>query len=265
MAKLFAVITAFLMGIAFATPLADAAPPVSTTLIIVGGHGDTTGGWTANQLRSKGWLPKSNKIVKIAYLADATRGEESTADATGKIVAAFNANCLGTAPCELHGVSAGTNPIIRASRQLGVPCGGVDQQACPPEFTNNKKVVLHASPNPLTGVWHSLNNQSFVESFDPFSASFTVKEFPTPGMEHWYHQDDYVANKAPQCFNNAALLYMAAAANSGVHAIQPKNGAHDVWTGPEKVINHEFGAAASTLTVSGNSPVKPTCPDPWYR
>jgi hypothetical protein len=255
MKKLCAVITAVVMGFALANPVANAVPPPRPTMILVGGHGDTTGDNLLNGLRANGWIPPGNKVnvVKIAYLADASRGEESTADATPKIVAAYNANCLGGAKCELHGTSAGTNPVIRASHQLGLP-------------NADTKVVLHGSPNPVTGAWHSLNDQSIVDSFDPYSASFTVKEIPTPGMEHWYHQDDYAANKAPQCFNNAAIFYMAAVFNSGIHGIQPKNGVHDVWTGPDGVINNEFGAAASTLTVSGNSPVKPTCPaDGWYR
>jgi hypothetical protein len=256
MKKLCAVITALLMGFALATPLAHARPLPPLTMILVGGHRDTSGSGIEASLRVAGWIPKSparTNVVKIAYLADATRGEQSTADATAKIVAAYNTNCLGGNKCELHGTSAGTNPVIRASHQLGLPNG-------------NTKVVLHGSPNPLTGAWHSVNNESFVDFLDPFSASFTVKEFPRPGMEHWYHQNDYAANKAPQCFNNAAILYMGVVFTRGVHLPQPKNGVHDVWTGPEGVINHEFGAAASTLTVSGNSPVKPTCPaEGWYR
>ena len=213
MTKLIAVITAAsLMVVAFATPLAHAAPPVTTTLIIVGGHGDTTGGWTANELRSKGLVSpsptRSSKSPTWPTLLAVRRPPpkppaKSSPPSTPTVSAPLPVNCTACPPA--------TNPIIRAARQLGVPCGDVDQQACPPypQFTNNKKVVLHASPNPLTGAWHSLNNQSFVDSFDPYSASFTVKELPTPGMEHWYHQDDYIANKAPQCFNNAALLYMA--------------------------------------------------------
>jgi hypothetical protein len=267
MKKLCAVITALLMGLALATPVAHAKPVPPLTMILVGGHGDPTGANLETGLRANGWIPKgANKvnIVKIAYLADATRGEESTADATPKIVAAYNANCLGTNKCELHGTSAGTNPVIRASRALNL---GDAQNPNNLENPNtNTKVVLHGSPNPVTGAWHSLNDQTFVDAFDPYSASFTVKEIPLPGMEHWYHQDDYAANKAPQCFNSAAILYMAAVFNSGVHWIQPKNGVHDEWIGPDGVKNREFGAAASTLTVSGNSPVKPTCPaDGWYR
>jgi hypothetical protein len=253
MKKILAGIATLLMGFALAAPLGHAGPLPPPTWILVGGHGDPTGSGIDGELFRLGWLPKGklNK-VRIAYLADASRGEESTADATPKIVAAYNANCLTGAKCELHAVSGGGNAAIRASHQLGLP-------------NANTKVVLHATPNTLTGVWHSLNSQSFVDAFDPYSASYTVKEFPRPGMEHWYNQDDYVANKAPQCSNNAALLYMAGVFNNGVHRIQPKAGVHDVWTGPDGVINHEYGAATSQLTVSGRSAVKPTCPDPWYR
>ncbi len=254
--KLLAVIATLLIGFALTAPISHAKPAAPVTMILVGGNGDSTGGNLENGLRANGWIPPgANKVnvVKIAYLADATRGEASTADATPKIVAAYTANCLAGAKCELHGSSAGTNPVIRASRQLGVQNGST-------------RVVLHGSPNPVTGAWHSLNDQSFVDASDPYSASFTVKEVPGTGTEHWYHQDDYAANKAPQCFNNSAIFYMGTVFNSGVHWIQPKSGAHDVWTGPDGVINNEFGAGASTLTVSGNSPVKPTCPTTgWYR
>jgi hypothetical protein len=245
------------MGFALTPSIAFAKPLPPVTMILVGGHGDPSGNGIEYALRANGWIPRNAsaaKVVKIAYLADAARGEESTADAAPKIVAAYNANNCRTAICELHGVSGGTNAVIRASRQLGLD-----------PVPANTKVVLHASPNPATGAWHSLNDQGFVDAFDPYSASYTVKEIPTRGMEHWYHQDDYVANKAPQCFNNTAIWYMVAAFNNGAHAIQPKTGVHDVWTGPDFVKNHEFGAGVSTLTVSGNSPVKPTCPDPWYR
>jgi hypothetical protein len=254
MKRLFALIAALLAGCALTTTLAHAKPSPPVTMILVGGHGDASGDGIEYALRANGFIPKAAsqaRIVKIAYLADATRGDQSTADATPKIVAAYNTYCLSGARCELQGVSLGTNPVIRASNQLALP-------------NASTKVVLHASPNPLTGAWHSLNNQSFVDAFDPYSASFTVKEFPRPGMEHWYHQDDYVANKAPQCFNDSAILYMATVFGSR-HVVQPKNAAHDVWTGPEGVINHEFGGAVSPLTVSGKSAVKPTCPDPWYR
>jgi hypothetical protein len=223
-------------------------------MILVGGGNDTSGDLFEGSLRPLGWIPKNKvTIVKIGYLADPARGEQSTADATPKIVAAYNTYCLGNIKCELHGISMGTNPVIRASRQVGLP-------------NANTKVVLHASPNPVTGAWHSLNSASFVDQFDSISPSFTVKEIPRPGMEHWYHQDDYAANKAPQCFNEAAIVYMGLVFYNGrVHWVQPKTAAHDVWTGPDGVINHEFGAGENPLTVSGQSPVKPTCPTQWYK
>jgi len=255
MKKLCAVITAVLMGFTLATPLAHAKPPPRLTMILVSGHGDTNAVALEQQMRAQGWIPaRDNKlnVVKITYLADASRGELSTEEGADRIVDAYNANCLGGAPCELHGASLGANPAIRASHRLGLP--------------NANKVVLHIAPNPATGAWHSLNNDTLVDAFDQYSGGVTIKEIPREGMEHWYHQDDYAANKAPQCFNDQAIVYQGVAFQfGGAHMIQPKNGVHDVWTGPDKVKNHEFGAAASTLTVSGNSPVKPTCPEVWYR
>jgi hypothetical protein len=255
MKKILAGIATLVTGFALATPLGYAAPQPTLTWILVGGHGDPTGSGIDGELFRLGWYPKGkiNK-VQIAYLADATKGDQSTAEGSEAILKAYNANCKTGAKCEIHAVSGGGNPAIRFANQLGLPNPN----------NPNFKLVLHAVPNTLTGAWHSLNNQSFLDAFDPYSASYTVKEVPRPGTEHWYNQDDYVANKAPQCFSNAALLYMAGAFNSGVHRIQPKAGAHDVWTGPDGVINHEYGAAATQLTVSGRSAVKPTCPDPWY-
>ena len=140
MKKILAGIATLLMGFALAAPLGHAGPLPPPTWILVGGHGDPTGSGIDGELFRLGWLPKGklNK-VRIAYLADASRGEESTADATPKIVAAYNANCLTGAKCELHAVSGGGNAAIRASHQLGLP-------------NANTKVVLHATPNTLTGV-----------------------------------------------------------------------------------------------------------------
>lgn len=250
-------LTFALMGFALGTPVAHAQPQPRLTMILVGGNDDPSGNDFESRLRANGWIPDGNKVnvVKIEYAADVSHGEESTDEAARKIVDYFAADpkpCQGANPCELHGASMGTNPVIRASRQLGLP-------------NANTKVVLHGSPTTATGTWHSLNDKSFVDLFDRYSATFTVKEIPIQGMEHWYHQDDYVANKAPQRFNEAALTYMGAVFFGVHYRIQPKNGVHDTWTGPDGVINHEFGAAASPLTVSGTSPVKPTCPDPWYR
>ncbi len=124
------------------------------------------------------------------------------------------------------------------------------------------RLTQRGPPEPGTA---STTRPSSINYFDRYSATFTVKELPVPGMEHWYHQDDYVANKAPQCFNDAALSYMAAGFNL-YHTPQPKNGTNDTWTGPDGLINHEFGASVNPLTVSGNSPKKPTCPpDRWYQ
>jgi hypothetical protein len=260
MKKLCAVITAVLMGLALTTPIADAAPK-RLTMILISGHGDTQAFNLEQQMQAQGWIPRNVNVVKITYLADAFQGELSTAQGADEIVKAYTAaHCGGAAPCELHGASLGANPAIRASRRLG-------QQDPPKAFT---KVVLHIAPNPATGAWHSLNNDTLIDAFDQFSAGVPIKEIPTKGMEHWYHQDDYAANKAPQCFNDQAILYQGWAFRfGGAHLIQPKNGVHDVWTGPDGVINHEFGAAASPLTVSGNSP-RPnlTCPEPpgvWYQ
>ena len=255
--KLLAVITTLLIGFALTAPISHAKPAAPVTMILVGGNGDSTGGNLENGLRANGWIPPGAQHKSTSSRSPTWRTllaeRLPLPTPRAKIVAAYTANCLAGAKCELHGSSAGTNPVIRASQQLGVPNGST-------------RVVLHGSPNPVTGAWHSLNDQSFVDAFDPYSASFTVKEVPRTGTEHWYHQDDYAANKAPQCFNNSAIFYMGTVFNSGVHWIQPKSGAHDVWTGPDGVINNEFGAGASTLTVSGNSPVKPTCPTTgWYR
>ena len=251
MKKLFALLAALiLMGVGLANHVAHAQPPL--TMILIGGNNDPTSNDFATRLQNRGWIPQGANVIKIAYLADVSRGEQSTADGSAKIIDAYNANCQGTNPCELHGASMGTNALIRASRAVGAP-------------NANTRVVLHGSPNAATGTWHSLNNKFFVDYFDRYSATFTVKEIPVPGMEHWYHQDDYVANKAPQCFNDAALSYMAAGFNL-YHTPQPKNGANDTWTGPDGLINHEFGASVNPLTVSGNSPQKPTCPpDRWYQ
>jgi hypothetical protein len=245
--KLCAVITAALIGLAPTTPLADAAPKL-LTMILISGHGDTQAFSLEQQMRAQGWIPRRVNLVKITYRADAFQGELSTEEGAVEIVKAYDANCLGRAPCELHGASLGANPAIRGSHKLA-------QQG--KAFT---RVVLHIAPNPATGAWRSLNNDTLVDTFDQFSAGVPIKEIPDPGMEHWYHQDDYAANKAPQCFDNQAILYQGFAFQFGdAHRIQPKNGVHDEWTGPDGVINHEFGAAASPLTVSGTSP-DPTCP-----
>jgi len=264
MKKLCAIVAAVLTGFALASPLADAAPPKRLTMILISGHGDTNAFALEQQMRAQGWFPfRGNKVdanvVKITYIADANRGEQSTKEGADAILRAYDANCLGGSPCELHGASLGANPAIRASKALA-------QRVPSKAFT---KVVLHIAPNPATGAWHSLNNDTLVDAFDQYSGGVPIKEIPTSGMEHWYHQDDYAANKAPQCFNDTAIIFQGVAFQfGGAHNIQPKNGVHDVWTGPDGVINHEFGAAASPLTVSGNSPVKPTCPagtNAWYQ
>ena len=274
MKKLFSVVTALLLvGFAVGYPVAHAKPTkppgpppggAPLTMILIGGNDDPTSSDFANRMSASGWISPGANVVKITYPADVSQGEKSTADGNTAILAAYDQWCKGVNPCELHGASMGTNAVIRASHQRGVPCADpTTGPLCPPP---NTKVVLHSSPNPVTGAWHSLNTQSFVDAFDRYSATFTVKEIPLPGTEHWYHQDDYVANKAPQCFNNVAISYMGAVFFAIHPQIQPKTGANDTWTGPDKVINHEFGASASPLTVSGNSPNKPTCPaSGWYQ
>ncbi len=263
MKKLSAMLAALLIGSGLGIPAAHAAPPPKPpkppgnsvlTMILIGGNDDPTSSDFATRLQNNGWIPKGANVIKINYPADVSQGEYSTQQGSDAIIAAYNTNCQGTTPCELHGASMGTNALIRASKSPTVQA--------PNDHT---RVVLHGSPNAATGTWHSLNNQTFVDYFDRFSATFTVKETPVAGMEHWYHQDDYVANKAPQCFNDAALTYMAAMFNV-YHTPQPKNGTNDTWKGPDGLINHEFGASVSPLTVSGNSPNKPTCPpDRWYQ
>src|SRR5512139_1890623 len=121
MKKLFAVLAALvLMGVGLANHVAHAQSPL--TMILIGGNDDPTSSDFATRLQNNGWIPKGARVIKIAYLADVSRGEESTADGSAKIVDAYNTNCQGDKTCELHGASMGTNPLIRASRILDVPC-----------------------------------------------------------------------------------------------------------------------------------------------
>jgi hypothetical protein len=244
---------AAVLGLVFApVAVASPAPPSKPLVIEIGGHGDASGSGVDYSLWKGGFTAKGVKTIRIAYLADGYRGEESTADGAAKLTAAWQANCSNGQLCEIHAVSLGTNAANRVARALGLP-------------NATTKVVLHASPTPATGAWHSLNDSDFAAGFDGISANVPIKEVPTPGTEHWYYQDDYAANKAPQCFNDSALFYMGIAYLNGQHrVVDSKTAAHDVWTGPDGVVYHEFGAAANPLTSSGRTP-DPSCPDPWWR
>src|SRR5512134_585149 len=106
MKKLFAALAALLLtGFGLANPVAHAAPPPkppkgnSLTMILIGGNDDPTSSDFANRLQNRGWIPKGARIIKIAYLADVSRGEESTADGNTKILAAYDQWCKGVNPC----------------------------------------------------------------------------------------------------------------------------------------------------------------------
>jgi hypothetical protein len=136
-------------------PLTDAAPKL-LTMILISGHGDTQAFSLEQQMRAQGWIPRRVNLVKITYPADAFQGELSTEKGAVEIVKAYTAaHCGGAAPCELHGASLGANPASRASKRLGLP-------------NAITKVVLHIAPNPATGAWHSLNNDTLIDAFDQF-------------------------------------------------------------------------------------------------
>ena len=142
MKKLFAVLAALvLMGVGLANHVAHAQSPL--TMILIGGNDDPTSSDFATRLQNNGWIPKGANVIKIAYPADVSQGDYSTLKGSEAIIAAYNTNCQGDKTCELHGASMGTNPLIRASRTLGVPCADLADPRC---LHPKTKVVLHGSP-----------------------------------------------------------------------------------------------------------------------
>lgn len=237
----------------FPMAVASAASPL--TLIVIGGNSDPTSAQAIATMQQLGWIPAGAQVIPINYNANVFNTDAAIADGAPKIVAAYNQYCQGVNPCELHGVSLGSTVLAAAEDQLPVP-------------NANTRVVLHNSPVPDTGIYHSLAPSNPL--FQPILSTLGVFPSQTPvapaGTEHWYNQDDPYANSAPQCYNAAAISSMLPLYEpGGSHNITPPSGATYVWTGPDGVINHEFDTFHNPFSVSGNSWFKPTCPPKWYR
>jgi hypothetical protein len=70
-------------------------------MILIGGNDDPTSSDFATRLQNNGWIPKGANVIKIAYLADVSRSEESTAEGSAKIVDAYRPIARTPSPANL--------------------------------------------------------------------------------------------------------------------------------------------------------------------
>lgn len=220
------------------------------TWIIFGGNTDKTADAYYGQLNSTGQIREQN-IVKIEYKADVAQMEASTQDALPKGVAAWNKWCSHGQACQIRGFSQGSDPAIAVASAVGAP-------------NRSTRVIIEGAPQPSTGVWHHFYpDHPWVEPFLQ-DAGFPTNRVPPAGSENFYDQDDPYANLAPQCLNGGAIGSMWVTLNIA-HVVQNPAAHHEVWTGPDGVINHEFNAARNPVTVSGRDGQLLGCPPQGWQ
>ncbi len=236
---IYFILVAALLVTSFSLQTAKATTPVTVTtpskyIITISGWLEPTSEFDTS-LRKSGWIQTTDKVIDFPYENFSNTELGAAQNALPRLEAVVNQYCFKGVPCEIHGISRGSDVLIWMENQVGWPKPGLD-------------VYLHNPGAGDTGAARSpfLTDAKWSRIYDPFQWLFGTPNLnaplPTRGTQLYYNNSDPFANLKPICMNTTSAFSIDLNLPIWHGIVMPKTANFRIWYGPTGDVNHEYGS-----------------------
>lgn len=235
MKRIITLILAVALTASSCAGIVNAAPAPNKIIITLAGWLESPSSFDASLLAS-GWIKKGNQVIDFKYMNTSGTELQASRDALPRLQALVNQKCFKGIPCEIHGISRGSDILTWVENQAGWPKPGLD-------------IYLHNPGAGDTGAARSpfLTDPFWSQIYNPLKWLFGTPNLnaprPTKGTQLYYNNADAFANLTPLCKNLGLAIFMGIQLPIWHSLVMPRNAKFRVWHGPTGDVNHEYGNA----------------------